>query len=1026
LREREREREWGRVAIEIRYMDDAMSSPLPPGGEQGDRLYQCEMNYIKNRSESFRGERVYIVSDGWFSQWCTLSGLAKSSIGTLSERMVAVSSSVDIQAPKSGNFVEEDSPVPGPVDNQVLFVPLEAQDPSDGENKEILASKLGRTEATNTDVLREGLIEDKDFFILHEPAWKLLVDWYGVNNTSHVITREYDINPETKECTVNLYEGLESKKDLPRNTMDSEPSPMSIMQGGCLSDTREPSSGGDLTIPKSLGINIPRLPSENVIQYNTPMSPASSFGAVRFATSPVRGSLQMSPLSMGSPLSRSFGPVPIWAEDSVTMGSSDRKGLSGLANLGNTCFMNSSLQCLCHTPSLMYAFLSGQYKDDLNTDNPLGLGGKLASAFGGLLSKVWRPGASFVTPKHFKWQLAKFAPQFGGYSQQDSQELLAFLLDGLHEDLNRIKDKPYKEEKDSDGRPDEEVALEAWENYRARNDSVVVDTFQGLYKSTLKCPKCNHTSVKFDPFMYLSLPLPSPKRRTFQITIVDQFEPRDPLSISIRLSKLAHIGELAREVGKLYCEYYGASQHGVEWIISQWNGKSMDLFLDENATVDSIPEKGSVFSYFSSRSYKLYAYRFAGDCIKPSKAARPVVVHHKTCHGTSGIPSIYFLKDDEISELSVKKSENGNYWEVDPVASLHDALETISSLSHPSSEACDGQINGEDANKEDNSSNMEVDTNQDTKYRVYFASQYGQPKSTSYWASTPPEIGPPDDSNPIYLLAEWENDESKDISVVRGPVVVHESVKILEDQASKPFKATLADCIECFCQPEQLDESDTWYCSKCKDHVRGIKKLDLWYLPPVLVVHLKRFSYSRYSRDKLDTDIEFPLHQLDLSGFISRSAFASSKKLRLSENGSSSDLASAEEDPIYDLYAVSNHFGGMGGGHYTAYCQMPDTKKWYDFDDSTVSEVGPKDVQSSAAYVLFYHRRGSDSGLAQKALEVASTITHGEDAKVCDSPLNHIASPRFTASRTSMDTLPEVPSQENVIDPVIKQPGDML
>ena len=46
---------------------------------------------------------------------------------------------------------------------------------------------------------------------------------------------------------------------------------------------------------------------------------------------------------------------------------------------------------------------------------------------------------NIVAPKGFKSALSHFAPQFGGYSQQDSQELLAFLLDGLHEDLNRVR-----------------------------------------------------------------------------------------------------------------------------------------------------------------------------------------------------------------------------------------------------------------------------------------------------------------------------------------------------------------------------------------------------------------------------------------------------------------------------------------------------------------------------------------------------------------------------------------------------------
>jgi len=230
-----------------------------------------------------------------------------------------------------------------------------------------------------------------------------------------------------------------------------------------------------------------------------------------------------------------------------------------------------------------------------------------------------------------------------------------------------------------------------------------------------------------------------------------------------------------------------------------------------------------------------------------------------------------------------------------------------------------------------------------------------------------------------------------------------------------PFKATLKDCLECFCQPEQLDASDTWYCSKCKEHVRGIKKLDLWYLPDVLVVHLKRFSYSRYSRDKLDTNIEFPLQELDMSGFVPRSAFPSSKKMKLSDTESSMESTKTQDDLVYDLYAVSNHFGGMGGGHYTAFCQMPDNQKWYDFDDSHVSEIDPISVQSASAYVLFYHRRGSDNGLAQKALEVADSITHGEDAKACDSPVKSISFGNHSVlTRPSLDIVREVPSKENL------------
>lgn len=64
--------------------------------------------------------------------------------------------------------------------------------------------------------------------------------------------------------------------------------------------------------------------------------------------------------------------------------------------------------------------------------------------------------------------------------------------------------------------------------------------------------------------------------------------------------------------------------------------------------------------------------------------------------------------------------------------------------------------------------------------------------------------------------------------------------------------------------------------------------------------------------------------------------------------------------PIYDLYAVSNHYGGLGGGHYTAFVKMPDDGKWYTFDDSHVHPMRESDVISSGAYVLFYRRRGNE------------------------------------------------------------------
>ncbi|CAJ1976341.1 unnamed protein product [Sphenostylis stenocarpa] len=603
----------------------------------------------------------------------------------------------------------------------------------------------------------------------------------------------------------------------------------------------------------------------------------------------------------------------------------ERGGLAGLQNLGNTCFMNSSIQCLVHTPPLVEYFLQ-DYSDEINMENPLGMRGELALAFGDLLRKLWSAGRTAIPPRSFKSKLARFAPQFSGYNQHDSQnptleshELLAFLLDGLHEDLNRVKQKPYIEMKDSDGRADEEVASECWKNHMARNDSLIVDVCQGQYKSTLVCPVCGKISITFDPFMYLSLPLPSTVTRTMTVTVFYCDGSRLPMPYTVTVLKHGSCRDLCQALGTACC----LKSDEMLLLAEVYEHKIYRYLENPLESLNSIKDDEHIV-----------AYR-----IKSGARKTKLEIMHRWVDNTKGgerklfgTPLVTYLVEDPQFGANIE-------------ACVHKLLAPLR-RAYSSTKSHDGKENGFVSAGSDEQSSISNTHSESQGLSIESKEQEGtscgessfQLVLTNEKCLTCEPIGRASFIKPsqlIRIFLDWTDKENEfyDSSYLRDLPEVHKTGFTVKK--TKQEAISLFSCLEAFLTEEPLGPDDMWYCPRCKEHRQATKKLDLWKLPEILVFHLKRFSYSRYLKNKLDTFVNFPIHNLDLTKYVK------------SKDGQSY---------VYDLYAISNHYGGLGGGHYTAYCKLIEDNKWCHFDDSHVTPVTEAEIKSSNAYVLFYQR----------------------------------------------------------------------
>jgi len=684
-------------------------------------------------------------------------------------------------------------------------------------------------------------------------------------------------------------------------------------------------------------------------------------------------------------------------------------GVTGLNNLGNTCYMNAALQVVSSTRILADYFKSNSHLFELNRTNPLGMKGHIAKRYGDLVRDMWSGETRTIAPIKLRWTIGKYQASFSSFQQQDSQELLAFLLDGLHEDLNRVTDKPYVELKDSDGRPDVQVAAEAWENHSLRNKSIVVDLFHGQFKSKTTCKVCGYESVRCDPFTTLSLPLPMERCVSIEVVVMLQdgstpvkygltldmedkcsaipprlaricgVPPSNLVLVDIIQSQIRLISSHEQKVRGLSgsCIYAYEVTRSVEGttnkVISTSHGDQTITDIQRSVHSKLKVKNGSVPASSDETCDKVEdavkdvsegTVVRGGEVSWSQHCMSGITLCFKT-HPTNKVPNSPLTPPPEKECPPSPKSCGSGSPTSDSAALLPNVPPSPCSpplLSEPkrhhsrassaSSTLTAGTLDSDRGSAPslpndlgDSSQGVLVCLHRKMMPQEYYflssekysPSLFGLPLVVSFTSTTTcqdlyrvvwEQVArlvsplPPQDqqhtnhaqdcddslgyeypfvlktvmsggswcaicpwhrmcrgcalpctsttisSTASFYAIDWDPTalHLRYLAAAERAWIEHNSVAASRKAATEPI--TLAKCLEAFTQEEELGKDDEWYCTACKSHQLAKKKLQIWRLPPILIIHLKRFQCVNSRWIKSHKIVDFPLNSLDPTNYL--------------------------------------------------------------------------------------------------------------------------------------------------------------
>ena len=624
-----------------------------------------------------------------------------------------------------------------------------------------------------------------------------------------------------------------------------------------------------------------------------------------------------------------------------------RKGIVGLFNLGNTCYINCCIQCLSNTEDFTKYFLLNYYKYEENFIN-FRSDADIIEELSQLLKKLWKEREKVISPKNFRLAFCRINSQFLGQEQQDAQEFLSALLDILHERLNRIIIKPNL--KIIDEKEENESELEAskrWEkDQKLKNNSIIYDLFNGQFISTIICQGCGKKSTSFEQFNILSLPIPK-KHCTLNIKY---FTKNDCKTFPFNVNKSSTFMDLKDKALFYYKDDI------IQKIFKHYDGNLNDILKEE--------EKNIIYNYNNTKISKIILYNFI-DIVILDKSKMIII---KNIKDSEEILPLIDRKDYEIV-LYEKEFISNNYVNIYITATNYNDGEKnsfykyilynrINNYSYPAHLTFEKNTSLEHLNKTlknkfknilnynlNNQNQTQNKNNLEDPIKIKIL-HYDKLLPCNLCNKTLEESKScllEDLLNKNYTVSDLSSKiNNLPITLVADSSIFYVHSKCFinnvlyfnpENEEKEDYEQiNLYDCLEKFREEEILENENKWNCENCKIQQAAKKMIQIYKPPQYLIIQLKRFKYNNniftryFERTKIDTFVKISKN-LDLKDFVNESDKNNSK---------------------YELYANILHFEN----HYRAVCKNGERWVLYD-DDSCYKNDFPNDQNS---YILFYKK----------------------------------------------------------------------